>query len=278
MFSLNCNGRLWILDEPVVMGIINTTPDSFYTGSRVNTYQSALEKAKQMIAEGASILDIGGQSTRPNSELITANEEMDRVLPIIEAIHEIFPKVMISVDTFYSAVAKAAVAAGACMVNDVSGGNIDADLISTVGTLNVPYVLTHIKGTPQTMQYNTEYEDIIAEITQYFMHQYQLCKDAGIKDVIIDPGFGFAKTVEQNFYLMQHLSAFQILSLPILAGVSRKSMIWKTLNIAPEESLNGTSALHMFLLEKGCKILRVHDVKPAMECIQLYKALMNSQP
>lgn len=272
MFTLNCKGRLLVIDKPVVMGIINATPDSFYSDSRQQNANAILKKAEQMLKEGATILDIGGQSTRPGSEKQTVEEEMKRVIAPIEAIQANFPEAFISIDTYYSLVAKEAVAAGALIVNDISAGSMDAEMISTVASLNVPYVLMHMEGTPQTMQQEPVYENVTREILDFFIQKTVEFKKSGIKDIIIDPGFGFGKTIQHNFELLRNLSVFKMLNSPILLGISRKSFIYKTLNVSVEDSLNGTTALHSAGLLNGATILRVHDVKEAVETIQLISA------
>ena len=275
MFTLNCKGRLVTITSPIVMGIINITADSFYKGSRITTTSDALQKAEQMINEGAAILDIGGQSTRPNSEQMTAAEEMQRVLPVIEAIHKQFPETLISVDTFYAAVASKAIHAGASIVNDISGGSLDTEMFETVAKLKVPYICMHIKGTPGTMQQQAVYENATKEILDYFIQQIEVCKKKGINDVIIDPGFGFAKNSMHNFELLRNLSIFKMLDKPILAGLSRKSTIYKTLNITAEDALNGTTVMNTIALLNGANILRVHDVKEAMQAIKLMEKYQN---
>ena len=272
MFTLNCKGRLLVIDKPVVMGIINATPDSFYSDSRQQNTNAILKKAEQMLKEGATILDIGGQSTRPGSEKPTAEEEMKRVIAPIEAIQANFPEAFISIDTYYSLVAKEAVAAGALIVNDISAGSMDAEMISTVASLNVPYVLMHMEGTPQTMQQEPVYENVTREILDFFIQKTVEFKKSGIKDIIIDPGFGFGKTIQHNFELLRNLFVFKMLNSPILLGISRKSFIYKTLNVSVEDSLNGTTALHSAGLLNGATILRVHDVIEAVETIQLITA------
>lgn len=272
MFTLNCKGKLLVVDEPIVMGIINVTPDSFYSESRIQSVNLALEKAAQMIDEGALIIDIGGQSTRPGSERLSVEKEIERILPILEAIHKNFPEVIISVDTYYSEVAITAVNAGASVVNDISGGNLDNNMHATVGNLNVPFICTHMKGTPETMQQNAVYEDVTKELLDYFIQRTELCSQNNIHDVIIDPGFGFAKNINHNFKLLQNLYVFKMLEKPILAGISRKSTVYKTLGITAGESLNGTTVLNTIALLKGANILRVHDVKEAMEAIKLVEA------
>lgn len=276
MFTLNCNGRLLIIDKPVVMGIINTTPDSFYANSRKANTEAALEQAGNMLNAGAMILDIGGQSTRPGSELISEGEECDRVLPVIEAIFKAFPQAFISVDTFYAGVAKQSVVAGAAIVNDVSGGTMDNTMLPTVGALSVPYICMHIKGTPQTMQQHASYNDVVKEVLDYFIQKLQDCKTAGIHDVIIDPGLGFAKTAAHNFKLLKHLSVLKILGKPLLIGLSRKGTIQKTLHVSAAEALNGTTVLNTIALLNGAHILRVHDVKEAMEAIKLVEVYKES--
>ena len=271
MYTLNCKGRLLVLDKPVVMGILNITPDSFYSGSRIQQSE-VLQKARQMINEGATILDIGGQSTRPGSARLTVDEELKRVLPAIEAIRKGFPSVFLSIDTYHAKVAKETVAAGIDIVNDISTGDMDATMLSTVASLNVPFIAMHMQGTPDTMQQNPTYENITKEVVDYFIQKTTACKAAGIIDLILDPGFGFGKTISHNFQLLKSMEALQIFNVPILAGLSRKSTIWKTLKITPEEALNGTTVLNTIALTKGASILRVHDVKEAVEAITLYEA------
>lgn len=276
MFTLNCKGRLLCVEKPIVMGILNVTPDSFYSGSRVQDISAISAMAARMVAEGATILDIGGQSTRPGSVRIDSKEEAARVLPAIEAVRKLLPDIFISVDTFYAAVARDAVAAGADIVNDISAGSLDQAMISTVASLQVPYVLMHMKGTPQTMQQEAVYEDLAREVLDFLIQKTAVLHNEGIRDIIIDPGFGFGKTIAHNFSLLRNLSVFHVLEHPLLLGISRKSFIWKTLGIQPEEAVNGTTALHMTGLSAGAHILRVHDVKEAMETIRLYEALHHS--
>ncbi len=273
MFILNCKGRLLKIDKPVVMGIINTTPDSFYKESRMEAIDDALQQAETMLTEGATFLDVGGQSTAPSSIKISSEEEAHRVLPIIEAIHKQFPQSYISIDTFYTDLAKQSVAAGACLVNDISGGTMDDAMLITVASLQVPYVLMHMKGTPQTMQQHAVYEDITKEVLHYFIQKTEACQVAGIHDVIIDPGFGFAKKIAHNFQLLNDLDVLQMLRKPILAGLSRKSTIYKTLKTTAGKALNGTTVLNTVALLKGANILRVHDVKEAMEAIELIEQM-----
>ena len=269
MFVLNCKGRLLVVDKPLVMGIINVTPDSFYSGSRFNLASDVLPQVEKMIKEGVSIIDVGGQSTRPGSQQLSAEAELERVIGIIESIHFNFPDTVISIDTFHAKVAIDAVAAGASMVNDISAGGLDPNMISSVSSLNVPYVCMHMKGTPATMQQHAQYENIALETLDYFVKKVEQCRKAGIKDVIIDPGFGFAKTIEQNFLLLKQLPILRTLELPILCGLSRKSTVYKTLAVPVEESLNGTTVINTIALLNGANILRVHDVKEAKEAIEL---------
>ncbi|MBP6591228.1 MAG: dihydropteroate synthase [Chitinophagaceae bacterium] len=273
MFTLNCKGRLLLLEKPVVMGIINLTPDSFYSGSRQQATDAVLAEAGKMLQEGAMILDLGAQSTRPGSERVSEEEELKRLLPALEALSQQFPEAYISVDTFYASVAKAAVEAGACMVNDISAGNLDPAMISTVASLSVPYVLMHMKGSPQTMQQNTDYTDVTREVLDYLIWKKAEITKAGIRDIIIDPGFGFAKNAAQNFTLLKNIHLFRLLDAPLLLGISRKSFIWKTLGLTPEEALEGTIAMNTAGLLGGAAILRVHDVKEAVQTIKLVTAL-----
>ncbi|TMI91546.1 MAG: dihydropteroate synthase [Bacteroidetes bacterium] len=272
MFTLNCKGRLLVIDKPIVMGIINATPDSFFAGSRFNSVNEIVVEAEKMLNDGANILDIGGQSTRPGSELISADEEIKRVIPAIKAITKINPEAFISIDTFYSKVAIAAVEAGASIINDISAGSMDNRMIATVAELKVPYILMHIKGTPQTMQQNSNYENVTLEVLDYFISKTHELQKAGITDLIIDPGFGFAKTIEQNFELLKNLSVFKMLDRAIMLGLSRKSTIYKTLGVNVSEALNGTTVLNTIGLINGASILRVHDVKEAKETVKLYSA------
>lgn len=268
----NCRGRLVVVEKPLVMGILNVTPDSFYPGSRVDT-GDAVQRAGRMLADGADILDIGGQSTRPGSEALDAAEEMSRVLPVVRAIHGAYPEALLSIDTYHHQVAATAVEAGASMVNDISSGTLDPEMIPAVAGLNVPYVMMHMKGTPQTMQKEAVYQDLIREVMDHFMAKMAECHRAGIRDLVIDPGFGFAKTLPQNLQLLSNLSAFRILGLPILAGLSRKSMVYTLLGTSAEHALNGTTVLNTVALMQGAHILRVHDVKEAREAVRLTQAL-----
>ncbi len=271
MFTLNCKGKLLVIDKPLVMGIINITSDSFYEGSRSQTVESILSQATKMIGEGADIIDIGGQSTRPGSERISVKEELQRVLSAIETILKNFPETIISVDTYQAIVAEECVRSGAAIINDISAGNMDSDMIPTVAKLQVPYICMHMKGTPQDMQEHPSYENVTKEVLDFFIQKTDECRRAGINDVIIDPGFGFGKTITHNFTLLKELSAFKMLEKPIMAGLSRKSTIYKTLGINTNEALNGTTVLNTLALQNGANILRVHDVKEAKEVIKLYE-------
>ena len=272
MFTLNCKGKLITTDVPLVMGIINATPDSFYRGDLNNGMDGILMLAKKMINEGATILDIGGQSTKPGSIEISSEKEMDRVIPVIKMIHEHFPQTILSVDTYQSAVAIKAIEAGASIVNDVSGGEADKKMIDTVAALRVPYICMHMKGTAANMQSFATYEDVLKEVLDYFIFKIHQCRAAGIKDIIIDPGFGFAKNAAHNFNLLKNLHVFKMLDCPILAGLSRKSTIYKTLGITAAEALNGTTVLNTLALNNGANILRVHDVKEAVETVTLMES------
>jgi dihydropteroate synthase len=273
MFTLNCKGRLVVVEKPMVMGIINATPDSFYSGSRFDGVEKILAHAELMINEGADILDIGGQSTRPGSEPVSSAEEIERTIPAIKAIINKFPTTLISIDTYYAEVAAEAVAAGASMVNDISAGSMDKKMIATVASLNVPYVLMHMKGNPQTMQQNPLYENVTREILDFFISKTDELKKAGINDIILDPGFGFGKTMEHNFELLRNLSVFKIPERPVMIGLSRKSFIYKTIGTTAENALNGTTVLNTIGIMNGASIIRVHDVKEAKEVVNLISAL-----
>ena len=272
MFTVNCKGRLLKIDKPIVMGILNITPDSFYKNSRIQQSDTLLERASAMLADGASILDIGGQSTRPGSDFLKEDEEMARVIPAIMQVHQHFPDAIISVDTFWSAVAAEAVNAGASIINDISAGSIDPGMKKTVARLNVPYILMHMKGNPQNMQQYPHYENLLTEILDFFIYQTGKFRDAGVNDIIIDPGFGFGKTVEQNYLLLKNMDMLKILDCSLMAGISRKSMVTRTLETSAVNALNGTTVLNTLALIHGAKILRVHDVKEAIESIKIYNA------
>lgn len=261
------------ISTPVVMGILNATPDSFYNKGRENSIDSLLLLAEKMLKDGAAILDIGGASTRPGQALLDSSEELKRTIPVITAIRKSFPDAWLSIDTYNARVAKEAVYAGADMVNDISAGTFDNDMLKTVATLDVPYVTMHIQGTPETMQQNPQYDNVVTEVHRHLRMAINRCTDAGIKQIIVDPGFGFGKTVEHNYDLLKMLGKFTSLGRPILAGLSRKSMICKPLKISPEYALNGTTALNMAALLYGANILRVHDVKEAAETVKLYTYL-----
>lgn len=271
--TLQSRGRLLDISKPVVMGILNATPDSFYNKGKESSLPELIKKAEKMLNDGATILDIGGASTKPGSEMINEAEELNRVLPIVNALHEKFPQAWLSVDTYNARVAKEAVNAGVAIVNDVSAGRFDEKMIETVASLNVPYIIMHMQGTPKNMQNNPHYEDVVYEVRDELRTICDRCKAAGIKDIIVDAGFGFGKNVAHNFSLLKNMHTFRILGKPILAGLSRKSLICKTLRVEPEFALNGTTALHMVALQQGANILRVHDVKEAIEVIGLFEVL-----
>lgn len=261
-----------MLDKPVVMGILNLTTDSFYKGYLEQSMQAIVDVAGKMIKDGATIVDIGGQSTRPGSERVGDSEERDRVLPAIESIRKNFPEAIISVDTYHASVAWAAVEVGAHIVNDVSAGSLDDDMISTVVDLGVPYICMHMQGTPQDMQQNPSYENVTVEVLDFLLRKIAECRALGVKDIIIDPGFGFGKTTQHNYELLKNLESFKIAETPILVGVSRKGMVYKTIGRTATEALAGTSALHMMALQNGANILRVHDVAEAVDCIKIWEA------
>lgn len=269
MFTLNCKGRLLVVDKPLIMGIINTTPDSFYEGSRFTGNDGILQQAERMLKEGADILDIGGQSTRPGSERIQADEELQRVIGAVESLHFNFPEAIISIDTYWSKVAMETVAAGASIINDISSGTVDGEILSVAARLQTPYITMHMPGAIETMHQKPAYENMMQEILDFFIKKTEACRLAGIRDIIIDPGFGFGKTMPQNFELLRRLGILKILQCPILLGLSRKSTIYKTLGITAGEALNGSTVLHTIGLLNGASILRVHDVKEAVETVKL---------
>ena len=270
--TLNVGGKLLDLTSPKVMGIINITPDSFFEGSRKQGTEAILQQAEKMLSEGADFLDLGAYSSRPGATDISLDEEIQRLLPAVEAISNNFPEAILSIDTFRAKVAEEAVKAGAHIINDISGGSLDADMFVTVANLQVPYVLMHMKGTPQTMVQHAQYADVVEEVFDYFVDKYHQLKQLGVKDVIIDPGFGFAKTPEQGYTLIKHLNRFDVLQLPILVGISRKKMIYNLLGSTARDALNGTTALNTIALSKGANILRVHDVKAAVEAVKIFIA------
>ncbi len=268
---LNCKGQLLSLESPLIMGILNVTPDSFFDGNIFTTEKAWLKQTEKMLSEGASIIDIGCISTRPGAILPNLEEELDRLLPVLDSIMKYFPEAILSVDTFRAEVAKAAVNHGAAIINDISGGTMDAAMFETIAVLHIPYILMHIQGTPETMQRNPVYKDIVKETILYLSKKTNELTFLGVNDIIIDPGFGFGKNIKQNFEMMQQLHLYKFLDKPLLVGVSRKSMIWKTLESTPDKALNGTSVLHTISLLAGADILRVHDVREAVECMQILK-------
>ncbi|WP_405410170.1 dihydropteroate synthase [Maribacter sp. Asnod1-A12] len=271
--TINCNGKLISLDQPKVMGILNVTPDSFFDGGKYKDESSILHQVEKMLNEGATFIDIGAYSSRPGALEVDEATELQRITPIVSLILEKFPDTILSIDTFRSSVAKACIEKGAAIVNDISAGLQDENMLSTVAKLNVPFIMMHMRGTPQNMQKQTNYEDILKEILYFFSKRLFAAKALGIKDIIIDPGFGFAKNLAQNYELLKQMEVMNIIEHPILAGISRKSMIYKTLDTTADQALNGSTALHMICLQKGAKILRVHDVKEAMECAKLHEQL-----
>ena len=271
--SINCDGKLVDLNTPKVMGVLNITPDSFYDGGRYKDAKSILNQTEKLISEGATFIDIGAYSSRPGADFISENEELQRIVPVVELIQKKNPDVLISVDSFRAKVIRECVSAGAVISNYISAGKLDPDMIKTVGELGVPYIMMHMRGTPQTMKNHTTYQHLINEIYAYFSKQIELARQHNITDIIIDPGFGFAKTLAQNYELLNQMEFFKNLNCPILTGVSRKSMIYKVLGCTAEEALNGTTALNMVALMNGACILRVHDVKEAVECIKLFNQL-----
>ncbi len=277
MFRLNCKGRLIELDKPVVMGIINTTPDSFYSASRESSTDGILFRAEKMIREGALFLDLGGQSTRPGSAMVSEEEEKSRVIPAVEAIHRSFPDQLISIDTYYAGVARLAVEAGASLINDISAGQLDEDMFRTAAALEVPYVLMHMPSKREHMQDVPMYNQVTLDVFDFLNKKIVELTKAGIKDLIIDPGFGFGKTIAQNFQLLRELSWFTQLGRPVLAGLSRKGTVYKTLGITADEALNGTTVVHTLALMNGAAILRVHDVKEAVEAIKLVMEYKNKE-
>lgn len=270
---INCKGRLLDLSQPKIMGILNVTPDSFYDGGQYNEVNNALFQVEKMLEEGADIIDVGGMSSRPGAEVISTDEELQRVVPIVEKVSQKFPESIISIDTIKAKVAKDAIEAGGHIVNDISAGQFDSRFYQTVADLGVPYVLMHMNGSPKTMQVNPNYDNVVTDITDFFIQEVGILRGLGVKDIILDVGFGFGKTIEHNYQLLKQLGDFQIFDLPMMIGISRKSMIYKYLNIEAKDALNGTSVLHLAALQNGGNILRVHDVKAAKEVIQLWQML-----
>jgi dihydropteroate synthase len=271
--NISCKGKLIDLTTPKIMGFLNLTPDSFYDGGSYNNKDRALAQTEKMLLEGATFIDIGGASSKPGSVEISTDEELARVLPVIEEIHKTFPETSISIDTYRSDVAKLAVAAGAAVVNDISGGNLDAKMLKTVGALGVPYIAMHMQGTPQNMQDKPSYDNILTDIRSFFAAKIDAAHKAGIHDIIIDPGFGFGKTLKHNYSLLKNLSSIKMNGIPMLIGVSRKSMIYKLLQTEVTDALNGTTVLNTVALQQGAQILRVHDVKEAHQAVQLIEKL-----
>lgn len=273
--TINCKGQLIDLTTPKVMGILNVTPNSFYDGGMYKSNSEMLTKVGKMLSDGATFIDVGAYSSKPSAEYVSEEEELQRIIPIINLILEYYPETLLSVDTFRSEVAKVCVENGAAIINDISAGNLDDKMLETISKYNVPYIMMHMRGTPETMQAMTTYEDIVKEILFYFSEKVAIARSFGINDLIIDPGFGFAKTLDQNYEVLQRMELFEIMELPLLAGFSRKSMIYKTLKTSAQEALNGTTVLNTVALTKGAKILRVHDVKEAMECVTLFNKINN---
>lgn len=275
--TINCKGKLLNFDSPIVMGILNVTPDSFYDGGNLSNEDKIIEKANQMLSEGATILDVGGYSSKPGATEVSEKEEINRVVPAIKSILSQFPDAILSVDTFRSSVAREAVNAGASIINDISAGELDPTMFSTVRELQVPYCIMHMQGNPKTMQQNPTYQNVVTEVFYSLSKKVEQLKELGVNDILIDPGFGFGKTIEHNYEILNHLNHFSLMNLPILVGVSRKSMIYKVLENTPSEALNGTTALNSFALMKGANILRVHDVKQAQETIYLFNKLTENE-
>jgi len=271
--TLNCNGTLLDLKNPIVMGILNLTPDSFYDGGKFNNERTILLQVEKMLSEGASIIDIGGMSSRPGAEMISEQEELSRVIPIIQLIKKKFPNTIISIDTFRSKIVTEAIPAGASIINDISAGSIDDKLFETVAQYKVPYILMHMQGTPQTMQNDPQYDDLIPNIMDFFVAKIEQLRKLGVMDIVLDLGFGFGKTLDQNYELLKKMHVFKLFDLIVLAGISRKSMVYNYLNTSAKDALNGTTTLHVIALQQGAKILRAHDVKEAMETIKLWQKI-----
>ncbi|MDB2606776.1 dihydropteroate synthase [Zobellia sp.] len=273
--TLNCKDRLIELSTPKVMGILNCTPDSFYDGGKYTDEKAILSQTEKMLNNGATFIDVGGYSSRPGADYVTEDEELKRMVPLIESLFKNFPDIILSIDTFRSKVASDCIEAGAAIVNDISASKLDDQMLATVAKHRVPYIMMHMKGTPKTMQQQTQYDDLMVDIVKYFSERIAAANALGIADIITDPGFGFAKTLEQNYEVLQKLNLFQSLERPLLVGISRKSMIYKVLKTDAKNALNGTTALNMAALMNGANILRVHDVKEAYECIKLAEELMS---
>jgi dihydropteroate synthase len=270
---INCKGRLIDLSIPKVMGILNITPNSFFDGGKYKNESDIISQVEKMLTEGAHFIDIGAYSSKPGAPFVSEQEEIERIVPVIELLLKHFPDALLSIDTFRAEVAKASIDNGAAIINDISAGELDGKMLDVIAQYNVPYIMMHMRGNPQTMQNLTKYDDIVKEMLFYFSEKVSKARSLGINDLIIDPGFGFAKTTDQNYEVLQKMALFNLLELPVLAGVSRKSMIYKTLNITPLEALNGTTFLNTIALVKGAKILRVHDVKEAVECVTLFNKM-----
>jgi len=270
---INCKGRLTDLSSPKVMGILNCTPDSFFDGGKYYNEPQLLRQAEKMLTDGADFIDLGAYSSKPNADFVSEDQELRRIVPVVELLIRHFPDVLISIDTFRANVAEACIQNGAALINDISAGHLDEAILATVGRLKVPYIMMHMRGTPQTMVKLTQYDDIIKEMLLYFSERIHAARSNGIDDIIIDPGFGFAKTLSQNYEVLHKMDLFSATGLPLLAGVSRKSMIYKLLNTTPQEALNGTTIVNTISLTKGAKILRVHDVKEAVEAVKIFEAL-----
>jgi dihydropteroate synthase len=269
--TINCKGQLIDFATPKIMGILNVTPNSFYDGGKFTLSENGLSQVGKMLNEGATFIDIGAYSSKPNSEFVSEEEERNRILPVVQGILNQFPDALLSIDTFRSGIAAVCIENGAAIINDISAGNLDEKMMEVVAKYNVPYIMMHLRGTPQTMQLQTNYENIIKEMLFYFSEKVNKARSLGINDLIIDPGFGFAKTLEQNYEVLQNFERFKILDLPLLAGISRKSMVYKPLGLTANEALNGTTVLNTIAVSKGANILRVHDVKEAVECVKLFK-------
>lgn len=267
--TINCKGILIDLAIPKVMGILNVTPNSFFDGGKYKNESEILVQVEKMLVDGATFIDIGAYSSKPNAEFVSTQDEISRIVPVVELVSKHFPNTLISIDTFRSEVAKATIESGAALINDISAGHLDIEMLAVIAKYQVPYIMMHMRGNPQTMQKLTNYEDIVKEMLFYFSERVAIARSLGINDLIIDPGFGFAKTIVQNFEVFNKIELFQELELPVLIGVSRKSMIYKTLNTSAQDALNGTTVMNTLALAKGANILRVHDVKEAMECITL---------
>ena len=272
---INCKGHLIDLEHPKVMGILNLTPDSFYDGGKYKSASDIVKQVEKMLNEGATFIDIGAYSSRPKAKHISQDEELSRLLPVLELVIKEFPNALISIDTFRSHVADKAIAAGACMVNDISGGALDEDMFATIAKLQVPYILMHMVGTPQTMQQNIQYENLIKDMIFYFSQKVFALRKLGVNDLILDPGFGFSKTLDQNYELLQKLELFSGMNLPVLVGLSRKSMLYKLLDLDANRALNATTSVNTIALMKGASILRVHDVQEAMETVRIFEKIMN---